>query len=181
MKLKGSKTEDNLIIAFAGESQARNKYTYYEAKAREEGYEQIADIFKETADNEKAHAEMWFKLIHGIKTTKDNLQDGIDGENYEWTEMYKDFAKEAFDEGFEDIGRLFEQVGKIEKSHEERYQTLSDDLNSVAYFEGNATEWTCINCGHEHKGANAPVVCPVCNYKRSYFQKKLEIKKSTKK
>ncbi|QVK20883.1 rubrerythrin family protein [Mycoplasmatota bacterium] len=174
MELKNTKTENNLIVAFAGESQARNKYSYYEKKAREEGYEQIADIFKETADNEKAHAEIWYRFIHGIKSTAENLQDGVNGENYEWTEMYKQFAQDAFEEGFDDIGRLFEQVAIIEHKHEDRYQSLLNDLNAVKFFEGNASEWKCINCGHLHNGPNAPLVCPVCSYKQSYFEKNVK-------
>ncbi|XMB85981.1 rubrerythrin family protein [Mycoplasmatota bacterium WC44] len=173
MELKGTKTENNLIVAFAGESQARNKYSYYEKRAREEGYEQIADIFKETADNEKAHAEIWYKLLHGIKTTNENLQDGVDGENYEWTEMYKKFADEAFQEGFDNIGRLFQQVATIEQQHEQRYQNLLNDLVNFRYFEGNSDEWKCTNCGHVHTGPQAPIVCPVCSYKQSHFEKQL--------
>lgn len=170
--LKGSKTEANLAAAFAGESQARNKYTYYASKAKKEGYNQIADLFLETADNEKEHAKIWFKLLHdGVGTTAENLKDAAAGENYEWTSMYSTFAKEAKEEGFDQIAALFEAVGKIEKEHEERYLTLLSNVEGNTVFQkGDIVIWKCANCGHIHVGTSAPETCPVCNHPQSYFQ-----------
>ena len=170
--LKGSKTEANLAAAFAGESQARNKYTYYASKAKKEGYNQIADLFLKTADNEKEHAKIWFKLLHdGVGTTAENLKDAAAGENYEWTSMYNTFAKEAQEEGFDQIAALFEAVGKIEKEHEERYLTLLANVEGNSVFQkGDIVIWKCANCGHIHVGTSAPEVCPVCNHPQSYFQ-----------
>ncbi len=172
MNLKGSKTEANLLAAFAGESQARNKYTYYASKAKKEGYEQIARIFLETADNEKEHAKIWFKLLHdGMPDTAANLKDAAAGENYEWTEMYAEFAKTAKEEGFDKIAYLFEAVGKIEKEHEERYNALLKNVETHHVFvkEGEQV-WQCANCGHIHIGKSAPEVCPVCDHPQAYFQ-----------
>ncbi len=171
--IKGTKTEQNLQIAFAGESQARNKYTYYASKAKKEGYVQIANIFEETAGNEKEHAKMWFKLLNGgsIKDTISNLKDAAAGENYEWTDMYDTFAKEAREEGFDDIAFLFEEVGKIEKEHEERYLQLLKNIEEGQVFKkGDVVVWKCLNCGHIHVGETAPEVCPVCNHPQSYFE-----------
>lgn len=176
-KLKGSKTEANLMIAFAGESQARNKYTYYASKAKKEGYEQIAAIFEETAGNEKEHAKMWFKLLVGgdVPDTITNLEDAINGENYEWTEMYDEFAKVAKEEGFGDIARLFKAVGEIEKEHEERYKKLLDNIKRETVFnKDDSVVWVCRNCGHVHVGKVAPKVCPVCNHPQSYFEMRKE-------
>ena len=177
MKLKGSKTERNLMEAFAGESQARNKYTYYASKAKKDGYEQIAAIFTETADNEKEHAKMWFKLLQGgsVKSTIENLKDAASGENYEWTDMYDKFAKEAREEGFEDIAVLFEGVAKIEKEHEERYLKLLENVEKGLVFSKDGDViWQCRNCGHIHIGKQAPEVCPVCDHPRAHFQVKPE-------
>ena len=171
--IKGTKTEQNLQIAFAGESQARNKYTYYASKAKKEGYVQIANIFEETAGNEKEHAKMWFKLLNGgsIKDTISNLKDAAAGENYEWTDMYNTFAKEAREEGFDDIAFLFEEVGKIEKEHEERYLQLLKNIEEGQVFKkGEVVVWKCLNCGHIHVGETAPEVYPVCNHPQSYFE-----------
>ena len=170
--LKGTKTEANLMAAFAGESQARNKYTYYASKARKEGLQQIAALFEETANNEKEHAKIWFKLLHdGIGTTEENLKDAAAGENYEWTEMYAEFAKVAKEEGFDHIAYLFEAVGAIEKEHEERYRTLLENLTEGKVFErGEIKIWQCANCGHIHVGTSAPEMCPVCSHPRAYFQ-----------
>ncbi len=171
--LKGSKTEANLMTAFAGESQARNKYTYYASKAKKEGYEQIAAIFEETAGNEKEHAKMWFKLLCGgeVPDTITNLSDAINGENHEWTEMYKEFAEEAKEEGFDEIARLFKAVGAIEKEHEARYKTLLDNIKNERVFnKEESTVWVCRNCGHVHVGKSAPKVCPTCNHPQSYFE-----------
>ena len=171
-ELKGTKTEKNLQEAFAGESQARNKYTFYASKAKKEGYEQIAAIFTETAANEKEHAELWFKYLHGglVPSTIENLKDAASGENFEWTDMYARMAAEAREEGFEDIAKTMEGVGAIEKSHEERYRKLLENIESNLVFErSEEVEWICRNCGHIHKGTTAPVVCPVCNHARSYF------------
>ncbi len=175
-ELKGSKTEANLMAAFAGESQARNKYTYYASKAREDGYMQIADIFEETADNEKEHAKMWFKLLNsGIGATRDNLEDAAAGENYEWTDMYAGFAKTAHEEGFDYIAKLFEGVAKIEKEHEERYRKLIKNLEEGLVFSRDGDMiWQCRNCGHIVIGKKAPEVCPVCAHPQSYFQLKPE-------
>ena len=175
--IKGTKTEKNLMDAFAGESQARNKYTYYASKAKKEGYEQIAAIFQETADNEKEHAKIWFKLLHegGIPTTTVNLEDAANGENYEWTDMYDRMAKEAREEGFDHIAFLFESVGKIEKEHEERYRKLLDNVNGELVFSKDGEKiWKCRNCGHIVIGKDAPEICPVCNHPKAYFEIKAE-------
>ena len=177
MELKGSKTEANLMAAFAGESQARNKYTYYASKAKKDGYVQIANIFEETAANEKEHAKLWFKLLHGgsIGDTIDNLKDAADGENYEWTDMYANFAKEAKEEGFTEIAALFEGVAKIEKEHEERYRKLLANIEGDLVFsrDGDCV-WQCTNCGHIMVGKKAPELCPVCKHPKAYFQIKPE-------
>ena len=173
MELKGSKTEANLQAAFAGESQARNKYTYFASKAKKEGYEQIASIFLETAENEKEHAKLWFKLLEGgeIGSTAENLKAAAAGENYEWTDMYASFAKEAKEEGFDKIALLFEAVGKIEKEHEERYLELLKNVEEEKIFVKDSVQvWKCRNCGHIHIGENAPKVCPVCSHPQSYFE-----------
>ncbi len=175
MELKGSKTEQNLMTAFAGESQARNKYTYFASKAKKEGYEQVAAIFEETANNEKEHAKIWFKLLNGgeMPTTVDNLKAAADGENYEWTDMYSEFAKVAKEEGFDHIAYLFEGVAKIEKEHEERYRKLLSNINDELVFSSDGeTIWICRNCGHIHIGKKAPKVCPICNHPQSYFERK---------
>ncbi len=177
MELKGSKTEANLQAAFAGESQARNKYSYYASKAKKDGYVQIANIFEETAANEKEHAKIWFKLLHGgaVPSTMENLKDDADGENFEWTDMYAAFAKDAREEGFDDIAYLFEEVGKIEKEHEERYRKLLSNIEEGLVFskEGDCI-WQCSNCGHIAVGKKAPEKCPVCAHPQSYFQIKAE-------
>ena len=177
MELKGSKTEANLMTAFAGESQARNKYTYYAAKARKEGYNQIADLFEETANNEKEHAKIWFKLLHNVDVpdTMTNLKDAADGENYEWTDMYAEMAKTAREEGFTKIAKLFEMVAAIEKEHEERYRKLLKNIEDGIVFsrEGDMV-WQCANCGHIVIGKKAPQICPVCNHPQSFFQIKAE-------
>ncbi len=171
MNLKGTKTEKNLMDAFAGESQARNKYTYYASKAKKEGYEQIAALFLETADNEKEHAKIWFKLFHGIGSTPENLKDAANGENYEWTDMYARMAKEAKEEGFDDIARLFEGVAAIEKEHEERYQALLKNIEDDTVFKKNTKAvWICRNCGHIVDFPEAPTKCPVCDHPQAYFQ-----------
>ena len=175
MKLKGSKTEENLMTAFAGESQARNKYTYYASAARKEGYQQIADIFEKTADNEKEHAKLWFKELHegNIPSTEENLEDAANGENYEWTEMYKEFAKTAKEEGFDRIAYLFEEVAKIEKEHEDRYLTLLNNVKEDKVFHKNGDKmWICRNCGHVYIGENALDICPVCKHPQSYMEVK---------
>ena len=167
--------EQNLLTAFAGESQARNKYTYFASKARKDGYEQIASIFEETANNEKEHAKIWFKLLNGgeISDTLSNLQTAAEGENYEWTEMYADFAKVAKEEGFDKIAFLFEEVAKIEKEHEERYKKLLNNINNELVFSNDGdTIWICRNCGHIVVGKKAPMVCPVCQHKQSFFERK---------
>ncbi len=177
MELKGSKTEKNLMDAFAGESQARNKYTYFASKAKKEGYEQIAAIFQETADNEKEHAKLWFKLLCGgdIPTTAQNLADAAAGENFEWTDMYDRMAKEAKEEGFDHIAFLFEEVGKIEKEHEARYRKLLENVQDGKVFEaGEIKIWKCRNCGHIVVGTKAPAVCPVCAHPQAYFEIKAE-------
>ena len=171
--LKGTKTEANLMAAFAGESQARNKYTYYASKAKMEGYEQIAAIFTETANNEKEHAKIWFKLLHdgAVPDTLTNLADAAAGENYEWTDMYATMAKEAREEGFEKIAILFDMVGKIEKEHEERYLALKANMENSRVFEKDGKIfWQCANCGHIHEGTKAPQKCPVCDHPQAYFQ-----------
>ena len=177
MELKGSKTEANLMAAFAGESQARNKYTYYASAAKKEGYNQIAEIFEETAGNEKEHAKIWFKLLHGgsVPDTIANLKDAAAGENYEWTDMYASFAQTAKEEGFDKIAFLFEEVGKIEKEHEERYLKLLENIEKGKVFarEGK-TVWICANCGHIYIGEKAPMVCPVCDHPQAYFRIKPE-------
>ena len=173
MELKGSKTEQNLMAAFAGESQARNKYTYYASKAKKDGFEQIAGIFEETANNEKEHAKMWFKELHegSIPDTIINLKDAAEGENYEWTDMYAKFAEEAKKEGFDHIAFLFESVAKIEKEHEERYRTLLNNIEKGIVFEKSEEKvWVCRNCGHIHVGNSAPKVCPTCAHPQSYFE-----------
>lgn len=171
--LKGTKTEQNLMAAFAGESQARNKYTYYASKAKKDGYVQIANLFEETANNEKEHAKMWFKLLHGgaVPGTIENLKDAATGENYEWTDMYAQFAKEAREEGFDEIAEKFELVAAIEKHHEERYLKLLDNIEKKVVFtkEGESI-WQCSNCGHICIGKQAPEECPTCNHPQSYFQ-----------
>ncbi len=177
MELKGSKTEANLMTAFAGESQARNKYTYYASKAKKEGYVQIAQLFEETANNEKEHAKIWFKLLHdgAVPETAENLKDAAAGENYEWTEMYAQFAAEAKAEGFDSIAALFEMVAKIEKEHEERYKKLLANLeNGLVFSKDNDAVWICSNCGHVHVGKQAPEVCPVCAHPKAYFMLKAE-------
>ena len=171
MELKGSKTEANLWTAFAGESQARNKYTYFASKARKEGYEQIAAIFEETAGNEKEHAKLWFKELSGIGDTAANLKAAAAGENEEWTQMYKEMAETAREEGFTNLAFLFEGVGKIEKEHEERYLTLLKNLDEGMVFQrGDEYVWKCRNCGHIHVGKSAPGVCPVCAHPQAYFE-----------
>ena len=176
MNLKGTRTEANLMAAFAGESQARNKYTYYASKAKKEGYVQIAAIFEETAKNEMEHAKIWFKLLHdGIPSTSENLLDAAIGENYEWTDMYATFAKEAKEEGFDRIAYLFEAVGRIEKEHENRYRKLLERVNGeVVFSRDGETIWQCSNCGHIHIGKKAPEMCPVCEHPKAYFQVKAE-------
>ena len=177
MELKGSKTEQNLWAAFAGESQARNKYTYFASKAKKEGYEQIAAIFEETANNEKEHAKMWFKELHGgeIQSTEENLLAAAEGENYEWTDMYDRMAAEAKEEGFDRIAYLFEAVGKIEKEHEERYLKLLENVeNGLVFSKDGEKIWKCRNCGHIVIGKEAPEVCPVCTHPKAYFEIKAE-------
>ena len=173
MELKGSKTEKNLMEAFAGESQARNKYSYFASKAKKDGYEQIAAIFEETAGNEKEHAKMWFKYLEGgtIKDTVSNLKAAAEGENFEWTDMYARMAKEAKEEGFDEIAAKFEMVGAIEKRHEERYKKLLENIEGGLVFSKDGDKmWICRNCGHVHIGKNAPEVCPVCSHPQSYFE-----------
>ena len=177
MELKGSKTEQNLMTAFAGESQARNKYTYYASKARKDGYEQIAAIFEETANNEKEHAKLWFKELHGgeVPDTITNLEDAAAGENCEWTEMYKEFAEVAREEGFTKIAYLFDSVGKIEKEHEKRYLTLLKNVKEDKVFHKDGDKlWICRNCGHVYIGKDALDVCPVCNHKQSFMEVKAD-------
>ena len=177
MELKGSKTEQNLMTAFAGESQARNKYTFFASQAKKDGYEQIAAIFQETADNEKEHAKLWFKLLNGgtIGSTEENLKAAASGENYEWTDMYAEFAKTAKEEGFTRIAYLFEEVGKIEKEHEERYLKLLENVKEGKVFEaGEVKIWKCRNCGHIVVGTSAPEVCPVCNHPKAFIEIKAE-------
>ncbi len=175
MELKGSKTEANLMAAFAGESQARNKYDYYASKAKKDGYEQIAAIFEETARNEKEHAKLWFKELHNgtVPSTEENLVDAANGENYEWTSMYKEFAQTAREEGFEEIAKLFEGVGAIEKEHEERYLTLLGKVkNNLVFTSDEETIWVCRNCGHVYRGKEALEVCPVCKHPKSFMERK---------
>ncbi|NMP38395.1 MAG: rubrerythrin family protein [Clostridiales bacterium] len=175
--LKGTKTEANLMAAFAGESQARNKYTYYASKARKDGFVQIAELFEETAGNEKEHAKIWFKLLHdgAVPDTATNLKDAADGENYEWTDMYAKFAEDARAEGFTRIAYLFENVGKIEKEHEERYRKLLANVEGeVVFSKDGDVIWQCSNCGHIVVGKKAPNICPVCEHPQAYFQIKAE-------
>ena len=177
MELKGSQTENNLMTAFAGESQARNKYTYYASKAKKDGYEQIAAIFEETAGNEKEHAKIWFKLLHNgeVPPTTQNLKDAANGENYEWTDMYDGFAKTAREEGFDHIAFLFEQVGKIEKEHEARFLKLLENIEEGVVFSRDGDRiWKCRNCGHIVIGKKAPEICPTCDHPQSFFQIKPE-------
>lgn len=175
MELKGSKTEKNLMTAFAGESQARNKYTYFASVAKKEGYEQIASIFLSTADNEKEHAKMWFKALGGLSDTAANLAAAAEGENYEWTDMYDTFAKEAEEEGFHELAFKFRAVAAIERAHEERYRALLHNVETQTVFEkGEMTMWECRNCGHLVMGVKAPEVCPVCNHPQSYFEVRKE-------
>ena len=177
MELKGSKTEANLMAAFAGESQARNKYTYYASKAKKEGYEQIAAIFEESANNEKEHAKLWFKALHGgeVPSTLENLKDAAAGENYEWTDMYREFAETAKEEGFNDIAALFKMVGDIEKHHEERYMTLVANVeNELVFQKGEEKVWICRNCGHIYRGEKALELWPVCKHPKAYMEVKAE-------
>ena len=173
MELKGSKTEKNLMEAFAGESQARNKYTYFASKAKKEGYEQIAAFFEETALNEKEHAKLWFKYLNGgeVPSTVENLEAAANGENFEWTDMYARMAKEAKEEGFNEIAAKFTLVGNIEKRHEERYRALLKNIKDDRVFTKDDEKiWICRNCGHVHVGKSAPAVCPTCNHPQSYFE-----------
>ena len=175
MELKGSKTEQNLRAAFSGESEARNKYTYFASAAKKAGYEQIADFFLKTAENEKEHAKLWFKALNGIGNTEQNLQAAADGENWEWTDMYAKFAKEAEEEGFYELAKQFRGVAAIEKSHEERYVALLNNLKSGTVFAKDTEQvWECRNCGHMHTGATAPEICPVCNHPQAYFELRKE-------
>ncbi len=173
-ELKGSRTEANLYAAYAGESQAMNKYQYYAEKARENGYEHIAEVFELTSKNEQAHAKIWFKFIHGgeVPQTASNLDDAARGEHFEWTDMYAGFAREAREEGFEQIALLFEKVGAIEKTHEERFSLMLSEVENATVFssEGDCI-WRCMNCGHIHIGKNAPEICPVCSHPKAYFQR----------
>ena len=173
MNIKGTKTEANLMTAFSGESQARTKYTYYASQAKKEGYEQISGLFMETAENEKEHAKLWFKLLHdgAVPKTIENLKDAADGENYEWTDMYATFAKEAREEGLDDIAVMFEYVGKVEKAHEERYRKLLENIEQGLVFKrGDVYMWKCRNCGYIHVGKEAPQVCPTCKHPQAYFE-----------
>ncbi len=175
MDLKGSKTEKNLMAAFSGESEARNKYTYFASKAKKDGYEQIGEIFEITAGNEKEHAKIWFKLLGGIGTTEENLKAAADGEHYEWTEMYANFAKEAQEEGFNEIAALFRMVANIEKEHDERYQKLLANINDGKVFKREEkVVWICRNCGHVYVGNEAPEICPVCSHPKKYFEIKAD-------
>lgn len=177
MSFEQSKTYNNLLTAYAGESGARNKYTYYASQAKKDGYQQIAAIFEETASNEKEHAKIWFKELHGgrIPGTIENLKDGVAGENYEWTEMYAKFAQEAYGEGFDRIAGLFELVAKIEKSHEERYKTLLENLEKgLVFSKSGEVVWICKNCGHLHFGKDAPEICPTCAHPQSFFEVRAE-------
>ena len=175
MELKGTKTEKNLMEAFAGESQARNKYTYFASVAKKEGYEQIAEIFLKTAENEKEHAKLWFKALGELGDTAANLAAAADGENYEWTDMYDRFAKDAEEEGFTKLAYQFREVAKIERSHEERYRALLNNVEMKAVFEkSEETMWECRNCGHLIMGKKAPELCPVCAHPKSYFEVRKE-------
>ena len=170
-KFAGTKTEQNLWVAFAGESKARNQYTYFASKAKKEGYEQIAALFLKTAENEKEHAKLWFKELKGIGNTSENLSAAADGENYEWTDMYENFAKTAEEEGFTELAARFRAVGAIEKEHEERYRALLQNVESAKVFEKSEIKvWECRNCGHVVVGKKAPDVCPVCNHPQSFFE-----------
>lgn len=174
-KYSGTKTEKNLQTAFAGESQARNKYTYFASVAKKEGYEQIASIFADTADNEKEHAKMWFKELNGLSGTLDNLNDAASGENYEWTDMYDEFARVAEEEGFHELAVKFKAVGEIEKRHEERYRKLANNIETKSVFEKSEIKvWECRNCGHIVIGTKAPEVCPVCAHPQAYFEVRKE-------
>ena len=177
MDLKGSKTEKNLLEAFAGESQARNKYTYFSSQAKKDGYVQLSKIFEETANNEKEHAKIWFKCLNNgsINETIKNLEEAANGENYEWTEMYAKFAEEAKEEGFTEISALFNMVAKIEKAHEERYRKLLEAVkNNTVFTRETSISWECANCGHIHYGEKAPELCPVCKHPKSFFFEKSE-------
>jgi rubrerythrin len=177
MELKGSKTEKNLMTAFAGESQARVKYGYYASQAKNEGFVKISEFFTETSENEKAHAKIWFKLLHGgdVPPTAENLLDCVAGERYEWTEMYKGFAETAREEGFTKIAFLFEAVAKIEKEHEARYQALADSLQANKVFQDDEmVAWVCLECGHVHIGKKAPEKCPVCEHPKAYFTRQVK-------
>ena len=170
-KYSGTQTEKNLEAAFAGESQARNKYTYFASKAKKDGFEQIADLFLKTADNEKEHAKMWFKELNGIGTTAENLVSAAEGENFEWTDMYAEFAKTAEEEGFTELAEKFRMVAAIEKTHEERYRALLHNVETKEVFEKSEVKvWECRNCGHIVVGVKAPQVCPVCNHPQAYFE-----------
>lgn len=174
-ELKGSKTEQNLLAAFAGESQARNKYTYFASKAKKDGYVQISKLFEDTANNEKEHAKIWFKLLNGIGSTEENLLEAANGENFEWTEMYPEFAKTAREEGFEKIAILFEKVAAIENEHETRYKKLLANIkNGIVFSADGDTIWECLNCGHIIIGKKAPEICPVCDHPQSYFARRAE-------
>ena len=176
-KYAGTQTEKNLMAAFSGESEARNKYTYFASKAKKEGYEQIAALFLKTADNEKEHAKLWFKELHGgeVPSTEENLLDAANGENYEWTEMYDEFAKVAKEEGFAAIARKFELVAAVEKNHEERYLKLLKNIeNEEVFKKEESTVWVCRNCGHVHVGKFAPKVCPTCDHPQAYFELRSE-------
>ena len=175
-KYSGTQTEKNLEAAFAGESQARNKYTYFASKAKKEGFEQISDLFLKTANNEKEHAKMWYKELNdGVGSTKDNLLAAAEGENFEWTDMYADFAKTAKEEGFDDLAEKFLKVAAIEKAHEERYRKLLNNIEAKEVFEKSEVKiWECRNCGHIVVGTNAPDVCPVCDHPQSYFELRVE-------
>lgn len=175
MKYKGTKTEQNLLAAFAGESQARNKYTYFASVAKKEGYEQIAEIFLKTAENEKEHAKLWFKALEELGSTAQNLLHAAEGENYEWTDMYENFAKDAEEEGFTQLAAQFRMVAKIEKSHEDRYRALLKNVEMQAVFEKSGeTMWECRNCGHLVMGKKAPEVCPVCAHPKAYMEVKAD-------
>ena len=170
-ELKGSKTEANLWEAFSGESQARNKYTYFASAAKKEGYEQIAGIFHETADNEKEHAKMWFKFLNGIGNTEQNLEEAANGENYEWTSMYKEFEKTAREEGFDKIADYFREVGEVEEAHEKRYRALLKNLkNGEVFKKSEPVKWKCRNCGYIHEGTEAPEECPACAHPQSFYE-----------
>ncbi len=171
MELKGSRTEANLMSAFAGETQARTKYSYFAEKAKEEGFEKIADVFYETAHNEKAHAKIWFEILGALGTTEQNLENAAAGEHFEWAEMYREFAETAKSEGFERIAFLFESVAAIEKQHDERYKSYIDEIkNQKCFLKESETVWKCMNCGYEYTGKGAPAICPVCSHPQAYFE-----------